>query len=297
MQKRYLDSGTPYTWEAWCALHANMAYPGVYSGLDLSPASTGDLQLAAGSFLIPVGILVVETASFTLPIAGFPPALATDYTVYSRYQPVALGLTGGGPVTYGITASLLSSPPYPDSIILGWIRHPGGGIPLYTSMVTSAPKLNPWNLLRLAIDQRPIRLTPPQFQVTLGTGTNHTITYVDPYVEAKFSSPLGTPVTTATLARIAFPVLNGAVPYKVRVKSALPAPLAVQATVRDSLGTSVITDTILSHTGYEWFEILVPPTGVWTDTGVVEFEFTLLAGLSFEVPDIEINFWPYAQVP
>jgi hypothetical protein len=275
-------------------------YPGVYQGLDLEPSSTtGELKVNAGSFLIPAGLLVVETDAFYLPLTplGFPPALPTNYTVFSRYQPIAMGLIGGGPVTYSITASLLTSPPFSDSTILGWIRHPGGGVALSTDHITSAPKLNPWDLLRLAINRRPYRVTPPAFTSELGTGTTYTTTYTAPNVESVFSVPLGTPIVTQTTARISFPIINGVGPYSVRIKSAFNAPLAVAIFARDSAGTPVANTTAFGRVGYAWDEIVVDRSAVWTDNGTVELVFTGIAGQSLKIPVLEVIYWPYAQVP
>jgi len=153
-------------------------------------------------------------------------------------------------------------------------------------------------MLRLAINRRPIRLSPPVFANELGLGTNYTVSYTAPYVESVFSVPIGTPIVSPTIARLGIPLIAGTAPYKVRLKSTFDNPTFITMTVRDSLGTAVASSVVISHLTYEWDELIIPSVGgTWTDSAVLELEFIGVASQSVRIPDIEISFWPYAQVP
>jgi hypothetical protein len=109
---------------------------GVYRGYDLTVTDVDVITLTTGYVLLPSGILVGEDVATTLRFTVLP-AAATTYSITVRH--VDADVIGGQAATYAIETGELTS--IPDGIVLGWVRHPGGAVPLASSFVFSARKV------------------------------------------------------------------------------------------------------------------------------------------------------------
>lgn len=120
---------------------------GVYAGFSLGVTSAFDLEIAPGAGVQHNGTMWFEglersdgdvdfDSTITITLSFTPPASATDYTVVATHdnQSVFLGVA----VEYEIQGGLLTD--VSNGVILGWIRHPGGAVPLDTTMLQDAPK-------------------------------------------------------------------------------------------------------------------------------------------------------------
>lgn len=114
------------------ALHS----PGVYRGYDLTVTDVDVVTLETGFVLLPSGILVGEDVPTELRFTVLP-ASATTYSITMRHADA--DVIGGQAATYAIELGELTT--ISNGIVLGWVRHPGGAVPLDPSFVFSARKV------------------------------------------------------------------------------------------------------------------------------------------------------------
>lgn len=134
MQRRFGDFGTPDTSEEDKTARSALHRKGVYADFNLSVDTLGNLLIQSGFALQPDGILWTEDSDVTLSFT--PPASATGYTVVASHTDRAM--QGGAAVNYSIDTGLLAD--VTDGVILGWIHHPGGAVPLDTTQLQIAPR-------------------------------------------------------------------------------------------------------------------------------------------------------------
>lgn len=108
---------------------ANIMAPGRLIGNDFIVAATDLMQISPGSCLLPDGVLVLEdeVKNLVVPISS----LATDYTVV--YQLEDTSTLGGSPAILRLLSGTTRQENMLDGTILGWLRYPGGSVPLSTS--------------------------------------------------------------------------------------------------------------------------------------------------------------------
>lgn len=301
-QKRFTDRGRPYDHEAWRSLYRTTMSPGVYSGYDLSPSSVSasQVEIAPGALLLPTGIVVVEDTAVAVQIDGiFPPSAPTNYTVKTYHTEAAMGLIGGEAMTYEVEASLLSSQPT-NGVVLGWIRHPGGGVALETSHITMAPKYNPATVAKDFAARMPIVSSPPNIVSDLGAGISETDGLTDNNAWRGFTNPStaidpGTGVTPVATTYFQYPVYER--PWEIKIRSIIPVGCQIEVTVYGSLGSVITTETLTTHTSWQVNTISIPagvgtfPTGA---KGTIKLVSTIAQGTIVKLADIIVDFWPYA---
>jgi len=108
---------------------ANIVAPGRLLGNEFVVAATDLMQVTPGSCLLPDGVLVLEdeTKNLVIPISSLP----TDYTVV--YQLEDTMTLGGSPAILRLLSGTKRQENMTDGTILGWVRYPGGSIPLSPS--------------------------------------------------------------------------------------------------------------------------------------------------------------------
>ncbi len=123
VQSRVYDYGSTLTQARTKTLASRLFAPGVYDGMDPVVVSSALLQLTAGCFLLPNGVLVVESTN--VDITPPTPASATDYTLTADHDDIQA--TGGSSVTYTWRTGILArtGSPNANSLALLWLRHPG----------------------------------------------------------------------------------------------------------------------------------------------------------------------------
>jgi hypothetical protein len=110
-------------------LASHIMAPGRLVGNDFIVAAADLLQVTAGSCLLPDGVLIIETEVKNLNVPNS--SLATDYTVL--YQLEDTGTIGGSPANLRLVDGIKRQENLTDGTILGWVRYPGGNIPLASS--------------------------------------------------------------------------------------------------------------------------------------------------------------------
>jgi hypothetical protein len=142
---------------------------GVYRGLDLGVDASADLTIAEGYGVQHNGIVWYEDVARTISFT--PPGAATDYTIVASHTDVML--SGGAEVTYAIQNGITPDSAVADGVVLGWIFHPGGGLPLITDYLLSAPKRI--NYVDIVSTSLPLEITAPlprTYSDVAGAGAN-----------------------------------------------------------------------------------------------------------------------------
>ena len=143
-QLRIYDFGALLTQGRAKALSASLFTPGIYEGFEPTIINATTVELSAGTYLLPNGILVRESAVTTITVAT--PGSAEDYTVIADHDDVQA--IGGSAAYYtkvdGIKAR--QEDPNANSLSLLWIRHPGSA-PLSADMLSVPPTLQAGTLL------------------------------------------------------------------------------------------------------------------------------------------------------
>lgn len=123
VQQRVYNFGDTLTQGRTKAVAGKLLSPGVYEGLEPAVLAPDILSLSPGSFLLPNGVLITETADITNIV--YPPGwvgATGDFTLTADHDDIQA--IGGSPVTYQIRPGLLdrSGDPNANSLALLWIR-------------------------------------------------------------------------------------------------------------------------------------------------------------------------------
>lgn len=105
---------------------SSLFQPGRYTGCNFEVGGVNRLRVSAGSALLPDGVLIIEDESKELIIGNS--SFAADYTII--YQLDDSRILGGSPATLRATAGITRQSAFTDAVVLGWVRYPGGAIPL-----------------------------------------------------------------------------------------------------------------------------------------------------------------------
>lgn len=137
-QQRILNYGDDFTYDKYKVAQGALNTPGVYSGYNITVVAPSIVGLSANGYLLqPDGILVTESTLVQLALATLP-TVATVYTITCRHTDIEE--FGGAPAIYAIEVGNYSVGSLSNGVVLGWINHPGGSVPLSLSFITQAVK-------------------------------------------------------------------------------------------------------------------------------------------------------------
>lgn len=302
-QKRYVERGRSYDYAAWRTFHRYITSPGVYYGYDLSVSSVSgsNLAVATGGLMLPTGVAVVEDAAFELDLTtagNFPPSAATNYTIYTSHSETSYGMIGGDAMTYGAQTGITTTQPS-DGVLLGWIRHPGGGVALAAEHIVNAPKQRPWELAQTFAARLPQHFSPPNLTLV---PTDSNVVASEGYDTTNHVAWRGAVNNHASLTKfgnhwyVQFPVF--AEPYQVRIQNIVPSSGVnyMNVTVYDTSHTAASTTTLINNqTNWTWNTITILSAKTWTaeSFAIIDIEFQLSAGNTIKLANIIIDSWPY----
>lgn len=305
-QTRYWDYGSPVPQDKDNFVNKALNNPGVYNGLELSLNSDGNLIITPGDGLQPDGVIWEEDADI---LYGFtPPGAATDYTIYATHTDQRR--TGGSPVEYEDTTGIITS--VSGGVIIGWIRHPGGGVSLETRFIQNAPKQNPTIYANEAVALRGVNLFPefPQsYYDSPASGPNTSLipkvfTSVGQFLTyQEASNGAGAPGFEQLVQHFVFFIEDG-VPrpigfdFYANIPSSPNNRLIVQVYDTDQvLVPSLPGSPIISTAGWEHKSVEVDRSmGVW-DSGKpfsMRLLFQMDPGQNIQLGRIKAKFWPYS---
>lgn len=304
-QRRINNYGDLVISSDWNDTRKYLLSPGVYSGMDLGVDSSNDLSVAAGVALQPDGILWEEDAAQSVSFT--PPGGATNYTVVATHEDVLI--KGGRPVLYEIQTGLSAT--VTNGIPLGWIYHPGGGVPLSTDHLVSAPKQGV-TYSQLLLDTQPVELYAPlprTFSDLTGAGANIVLTgqtatdllfdttyFVNHQRVAKPAGPVGPPETLTQHVQF---IMGDHRPagFDLYVNIAASGQ-QLQLELRDTdLNIVTITGSPFSSTtNWEWLSVEVDRTdGVFAKDKPYELRLThsVDVGQEIKLAAVRARFWPF----
>lgn len=176
-QTRITNYGDNFTHALFSTWTKTVMPSGRYDGLEFVSISPNQFALSPGSFLLPDGVLVLESANVVFPPVVPLPAVATTYEV--RVSHVDETLIGGNPADYSFVPA---STPYPTdpgmvTMVLGTLQYPGSLSPLAANQYTPSPIQQGADALSLGLAQQPVQIVPP-YPMCLDLGSPN-ITAVD----------------------------------------------------------------------------------------------------------------------
>lgn len=280
--------------------------PGVYSGLELSAATTSpyNIVIGAGAGLLQDGVMWVEEDETTL---SFPtPGSPTNYTVYCTH--VDRQITDGVPVEYALQTGIITT--VTNGIVLGWIYYTSGN--LTTDMMVSAPAARPDTQTQALVDAAPIELLAPFprcYSDVTGMGGNVTFTgqtatdvefdttfFVTHQRVEKTVGPAGGETLTQ---HFQFMMREGWRPSSFNLYCNIVGAGQLQLELRDTdLNTVTVTGSpvVGSTTDWEWQTVTVDRTdGTFDANKPFELRITSQVDLTqrVDLAVVRANFWPY----
>lgn len=139
-QKRYINFGSAADASKIKAINRSLFTGGLLSGGTFTISGTNDLIVAPAAVLFPNGLVMEETETITRTITS---AIAKNYTVY--YQHNDDDIAGGAAAVLKVDDNAAGGGTFLASIgngaILGWVKYPGGNVPLDVSMFYYAPTI------------------------------------------------------------------------------------------------------------------------------------------------------------
>lgn len=252
-QTRFINFGDTVLASRLNEITQALVVPGVLEGAALS-VGVGDTVVVGPNKVMLNDLLLVEDSSTSLAIANLP-TIATDYTIV--YEHTDQQVQGGVPAQMLIKEGLFGFESLTDTVVLGWVRWPGGGGGLSTTMFIEAPKLQITNPSEFVSD---VMIPPfvPRIHVQTPAVAG-LITATDTY--EKVYTPTGG-AKAYMLVTNAASVLDSIVyyvpfvagvdpPNKIILEVDAEAGASVQAALVDEYGTSYAAtlDTITNTSG------------------------------------------------
>jgi len=135
-QKRIQDFGSPVTAKSLKTLSGSFSPAAVLLGNDFIVDGLDRIKITPGTCITDQGVIIIEDEAKFLTVANTsPPA---DYTVY--YDHSDADISGGVSAQLTLASGLLTEDSV-SGVILGYVRYPGGAIPLSPSHFIVRPKL------------------------------------------------------------------------------------------------------------------------------------------------------------
>ncbi len=178
-QRRFINFGDTVLAERINEISTAIAAPGVLSGGEFTLFDTSTLSVGANSVMLQTLLLVEDTTTLVpIPLTSD----AKEYTVV--YEHMNTNVLGGIPAQIILLEGIFAFDALADTVVLGWVRYPGGSVPLNTAFFIEAPKLQIRNPTSFPSDV----LIPPYLDtihVQDQTPTPGTIAQTDQYEPAQ----------------------------------------------------------------------------------------------------------------
>jgi len=302
VQLRYWDYTSPVPSRDDNFINRALNDYGPYRGLDLSVNGSGLLIATTGAGLQPDGVVWEETDDVV--ISFIPPGAATNYTVVALHDDQQR--IGGVPVEYEYQSGLFTT--ITDGVVLGWIYHPGGGAPIATSMLQSAPKLLPSVRALELVDLNRIELIPeyPRSYVDLSTiDPNITFepklfaTATEFLIYQKVSNSPAAPGPLSLTQHFQFYVDEAPRPVSFSFYCDVPNVPSTDLTVQIYDTDKVllpVTGSPINTSGWETKTVVVDRTGGTFNSNkpyTMRLVFNLEKGQEISIGRIKAVFWPY----
>ena len=239
---------------------SNIMAPGRLIGNNFIVAASDYMNITPGSCLLPDGVLVIENETKSLVIPNS--SLATDYTVI--YQLEDTRTLGGSPAILRLLSGVKRQQDFIDGTILGWIRYPGGSIPISPSFFIQP---SPLRITKAADQFYYLNSCPLNVIRPTTSGWSETYDYVLSEACSRFVNTL--PVPSSYVMRIPFIIPSTGQPRKLVTRLLVDFNCLVTFTIN-------LKGTIIP---------LSPNGGLVSNTGTIitrEFDIPLDVSLTWE---------------
>jgi hypothetical protein len=135
-QKRIQDYGSPIVAQSLKSLIDSITTAGILSGNEFIRDSRDRMRINPGACVTHQGVIIVEDEAKMLGIENT--GSAVDYTIYYLHEDV--DISGGVAAELVVDSKLLTSDVI-KGCVLGYVRYPGGGVPLEQSHFIQPPPL------------------------------------------------------------------------------------------------------------------------------------------------------------
>lgn len=135
-QKRIQDFGSPIVDSSLKSLNKSFVTSAILEGNEFVVDGTDRIRINPGSAVTKEGVIIIEDETKFLTITNT--SVPVDYTVF--YSHVDADISGGIPAELTLDSGLLSEDAV-DGVILGYVRYPGGAVPLATEHFIQPPVL------------------------------------------------------------------------------------------------------------------------------------------------------------
>jgi hypothetical protein len=302
-QERYYNYGGTASNVAENLLHGTLNTKGVYLGMDLSANSDNNVQIATGAALQPDGVMWRETDPVNLVFSA--PGTATEYTVYATHDD--RNILGGVAVTYTLDdTGLFTDTDLTNGVVLGWIYHPGGGLPLIDDYIQSAPKQVSSVAVPEAVATAPLELLPPIPRSAItNVGVNVTVTEKD-FDGSEFlvfqkveNSPTGVPPVQQAVQNISL-YYEGYRPQEIEVYTEFPSSPSTQMAIEvydtAQAPVAVTGGTLTGDVGWVTTTATVARTGGTFDEGkpyTIRLTYDVNQGTYIRLGRVVVRTSPY----
>jgi len=142
-QNRFINFGDTVLARRINEISTAIVSKGVLEGGSFSVGLTSNTLRVGPNKAMLDELLLVENGNTDLMLGfGTPPTLpqdSTDWTIV--YEHINQNVQGGVPATMLALEGLFGFEDLENTTVLGWVRYPGGGVPLNPTMFVEAPKL------------------------------------------------------------------------------------------------------------------------------------------------------------
>jgi hypothetical protein len=135
-QQRFINFGDTVLADRINQISTAIVEAGVLSGAEFSVFDSETLSVGPNSVMLH-SLLLEESATTNLTIK--PGGSAQDYTVV--YEHLNQNVQGGVAAVMDVREGIFSFDDLENTVILGWVRYPGGSVPLVEDFFIEAPKL------------------------------------------------------------------------------------------------------------------------------------------------------------
>jgi len=263
-QQRFINFGDTILARRINQIATAIVDKGVLSGANFSVGLTGNTLRVGPSKVMLGELLLIETGNTDL-ILGFgnPPSLPqdpVDWTIV--YEHINENVQGGVPALMLAVEGLFGFEDLDNSTVLGWVRYPGGNIPLSPEMFLEAPKIQVTNPQNFTTD---VKVPPfvPNTYVFSESPTPGAITKIDefnPLTLKAFMTLTNSSASVGTIVQY-FPFVTGPqVPNKLLLEAnaELGASVTVSLVAEDGSIFPAQAGTVSNTSGiFEEIEVSV----------------------------------------
>jgi len=267
-QVRFINFGDTVLASRVNSISTGIVAPGILSGGAFSLFDVSTMTVGPSTVML-TSLLLVEDAPTNIIIPNTQDPV--DYTIV--YEHKNQNVQGGVPAILLRLEGIFEFDELDDTVILGWVRYPGGSIPIDETMFIEAPKLQIRNPSEFPSD---LLLPPytPKIHVQSESPTPGAISQTDVYDSINFKAFLELENTNPAINSIVhfYPFAAGLQP---------PTRIIVEANLE--LGTS-LTITLVAEDGTAF----LATNNIMTDTSDV-FEFRVMPVIAPEEADFQPN--------